>query len=130
MPQMNNTVSLFVRLRIPGIHSSPESLTIYERHPHRHIFYIEVSLDAYSNSEKSSAITLRELYKTSELAFRSVSPTPRGIGETLVLNELSCAEIADSMSRKMSKKYDRTVCVSVSEDDERGAIVTYDPEWD
>lgn len=107
-----------------GIHKYPAALTdpnladvSFLGHPHRHIFHFRVRISVQHNDRDIEFIQfkrwLESLYSDS----------------TLELNFKSCEMIAEELIGVISQRYDRSMSVSVFEDDENGAYLEYEPTY-
>jgi hypothetical protein len=107
-----------------GIHKYPAALTdpnladvSFLGHPHRHIFHFRVRISVQHNDRDIEFIQfkrwLESLYSDS----------------TLELNFKSCEMIAEELIGVISSRYNRSMSVSVFEDDENGAYLEYEPTY-
>ena len=107
-----------------GIHKYPAALTdpnladvSFLGHPHRHIFHFRVRISVQHNDRDIEFIQFKRwmenLYSDS----------------TLELNYKSCEMIAEELIGVISSRYNRSMLVSVFEDDENGAILEYEPTY-
>lgn len=107
-----------------GIHKYPAALTdpnladvSFLGHPHRHIFHFRVRIGVQHNDRDIEFIQfkrwLESLYSNS----------------TLELNFKSCEMIAEELIGVISDRYNRSMSVSVYEDNENGAILDYEPTY-
>jgi hypothetical protein len=105
-----------------GIHKYPAALTdpnladvSFLGHPHRHIFHFRVRISVQHNDRDIEFIQfkrwLESLYSDS----------------TLELNFKSCEMIAEELIGVISDRYNRSMSVSVFEDNENGAYLEYEP---
>ena len=120
---MPSTATLFVRFSQPGIHCWPDGPG-YLATPHRHQFYVEVQLDSSVDDERS--VEFHELLEHAKTVFRDVAHREGSVLGAHNYGRMSCESMADAVGRRLAKYYNRTVSVSVSEDDECGAIVVTD----
>lgn len=119
--------NIFVTFQKEGIHRFPAALTdkrfatgdwddvSFLGHEHRHIFHFKVMVNVTHNDRDIEFIQfkrwLERLYD----------------GGTLKLDYKSCEMIADDLAEAIHAKYpDRTIAISVAEDNENGAIKTYE----
>jgi len=117
---MSNT-TIWVKFQKEGIHKYPAALTdpklaevSFLGHPHRHIFHFYVEVEVFHDDRDIEFIMLKR-----ELE----SLYSDGI---MVLDYMSCEMIARELGEYIIDKYgERYVSVSVSEDDENGAIVKF-----
>ena len=85
-------------------------------HPHRHIFHFRVSIDVYHNDRDIEFIQFK----------RWLESLYSGETNCLRLDYKSCEMIADDLYVQIANKYpDRSVTISVSEDNENGCTITY-----
>ena len=82
--------------------------------PHRHIFHFEVTVEVFHNDRDIEFIQfkrwLENLYA----------------GGTLELNYKSCEMISDDLYEQIATRYPgRNIIISVSEDNENGAVIHY-----
>lgn len=107
-----------------GIHKYPAALTdpnladvSFLGHPHRHIFHFRVRISVQHNDRDIEFIQfkrwLESLYSNS----------------TLELNFKSCEMIAEELIGVISERYNRSMVVTVFEDDENGAYLEYEPTY-
>ena len=112
-----------------GIHKYPAALTdpalatgdeydvSFLGYPHRHIFHFRVRISVQHNDRDIEFIQfkrwLENLYSSS----------------TLQLDYQSCEMLAEALIAEISKRYDRSMSVSVYEDNENGAILHYEPTY-
>jgi len=105
-----------------GIHKYPAALTdpnladvSFLGHPHRHIFHFRVRISVQHNDRDIEFIQfkrwLESLYSDS----------------TLELNFQSCEMLAEALIGAISQRYNRSMAVSVFEDNENGAYLEYEP---
>jgi len=84
--------------------------------PHRHIFHFRVAIDVFHDDRDIEFIQfkrwLESLYAT----------------DTLELNHRSCEMIAEELAQEIHNKYPgRSITISVAEDNENGATMTFNP---
>ena len=118
--------TIFVRFQKEGIHCYPAAATdpalatgdaydvSFLGSPHRHIFHFEVTIQVFHNDRDIEFIQfkrwLENLYA----------------GGTLELNYKSCEMISDELYDQIAARYpDRDIAISVSEDNENGAVISY-----
>lgn len=108
---------IWVTFQKEGIHKYPAAADIegveFLAHPHRHMFHFKVCMEVFHDDRDVEFILfkreLENLYT----------------GGTLLLDYKSCEMLADDLIDYIIQAYpDRSVEVSVSEDNENGAIVT------
>ena len=85
--------------------------------PHRHIFHFRVAIDVFHDDRDIEFIQfkrwLESLYAT----------------DILELNHRSCEMIAEELAQEIHNKYpNRSVTISVAEDNENGATMTFNPK--
>ena len=83
---------------------------------HRHIFHFKVAIDVFHDDRDIEFIQfkrwLESLYAT----------------DTLELNHRSCEMIAEELAQEIHNKYPgRSITISVAEDNENGATMTFNP---
>lgn len=117
---------IYVTFQKEGIHKYPAALTdknlatgdeydvSFLGYPHRHIFHFKVAIEVTHNDRDIEFIQfkrwLENLYKDSILA----------------LDYKSCEMIADDLYDVIAERYpDRVIEITVSEDNENGATITY-----
>lgn len=98
----------------PMLKTGDEYDVSFLAYPHRHIFHFQVWIDVFHNDRDIEFIQfkrwLENLYKD-------------GI---LQLDFKSCEMIADDLYERIAARYpERNVTISVSEDGENGATITY-----
>jgi len=120
------TRTIFVRFQKEGIHCYPAAATdpalatgdeydvSFLASPHRHIFHFEVTIQVFHNDRDIEFIQfkrwLENLYA----------------GGTLELNYKSCEMISDDLYEQIAARYpERGIIISVSEDGENGATISY-----
>ena len=108
--------SIWVTFQKEGIHCYPEAPEGVEflAHPHRHIFHFRVDIQVFHDDREIEFILfkreLESLYTEG----------------TLQLDYRSCEMMADDLAGYILDKYpDRELTISVSEDNENGAICRY-----
>ena len=118
--------TIFVRFQKEGIHMYPAAATdpalktgdMYDVSflgtPHRHIFHFQVTIEVFHNDRDIEFIQfkrwLENLYA----------------GGTLELNYKSCEMISDDLYEQIATRYPgRNIVISVSEDNENGAVIHY-----
>jgi|TARA_R110002074_G_scaffold25541_4_gene75688 hypothetical protein len=84
---------------------------------HRHIFHFKVAIDVFHDDRDIEFIQfkrwLESLYATN----------------ILELNHRSCEMIAEELAQQIHNKYpDRSTTITVSEDDENGATLNFEPD--
>ncbi len=119
---------IWVTFQREGIHCYPAAATdpqlatgdyydvSFLAHPHRHIFHFRVSIDVYHNDRDIEFIQFK----------RWLESLYSGETNCLRLDYKSCEMIADDLYVQIANRYpDRSVTISVSEDNENGCIITY-----
>jgi hypothetical protein len=119
---------IWVTFQREGIHCYPAAATdpqlatgdyydvSFLAHPHRHIFHFRVSIDVYHNDRDIEFIQFKRWLES--LYSREAN--------CLRLDYKSCEMIADDLYVQIANRYpDRSVTISVSEDNENGCIITY-----
>ena len=118
--------TIFVQFQKEGIHCYPAAATdpalatgdaydvSFLATPHRHMFHFKVTIQVFHNDRDIEFIQfkrwLENLYA----------------GGTLELNYKSCEMISDDLYEQIAARYpDRNIVISVSEDDENGAMIVY-----
>lgn len=121
------TRMIFVQFQKEGIHCYPAAATdpalatgdaydvSFLASPHRHIFHFEVTIQVFHTDRDIEFIQfkrwLENLY----------------VGGTLELNFKSCEMISDDLYEQIAARYpDRKIIITVSEDGENGATISYD----
>ena len=113
---MNSTKRIWVQFQKEGIHCYPDAPQGAEflKHPHRHIFHFRVEIDVFHDDRDIEFI----LFKRELEGLYSSG--------TLQLDYKSCEMMADDLADHIKSKYPgRTFTISVSEDNENGAICQY-----
>ena len=120
---------IFVTFQKEGIHKYPAAATdpllatgdeydvSFLGTPHRHIFHFNVAIEVFHNDRDIEFIQfkrwLENLYK----------------GGTLELNYKSCEMISDALFEQIATRYpERNIVIQVSEDNENGATMTFNPK--
>ena len=119
---------IWVTFTKEGIHQYPAAATdpqlatgdyydvSFLAHPHRHIFHFRVSIDVYHNDRDIEFIQFK----------RWLESLYSGETNCLRLDYKSCEMIADDLYVQIANRYpDRSVTISVSEDNENGCTITY-----
>jgi hypothetical protein len=118
--------TIFVQFQKEGIHCYPAAATdpalatgdeydvSFLASPHRHMFHFKVTIQVFHNDRDIEFIQfkrwLENLYA----------------GGTLELNYKSCEMISDDLYEQIAARYpDRNIVITVSEDDENGAMIVY-----
>lgn len=103
--------TIFVRFTQPGFHHWPEPTEgrAYLGQRHRHLFHVEARM---SVSHDDREVEFHDLLDFARDAFPG--------GE---LGGQSCEMMARSLGEKIARRFGRAVQVTVSEDDEVGAVV-------
>jgi hypothetical protein len=117
---------IWVTFQLEGIHKYPAAATdpmlatgdeydvSFLAQPHRHIFHFRVGIEVTHNDRDIEFIQFKRwllnLYN----------------GDILQLDFKSCEMIADDLYMPIANRYpDRKVVISVAEDGENGALITY-----
>lgn len=112
---------IWVTFQKEGIHCYPDAPEGVEflQHPHRHVFHFRVDIEVFHDDRDIEFILFkRELQSLYE---QVDSSTP-----ALQLDYKSCEMIADELASYIMEAYpNRKLTISVSEDNENGAICTY-----
>ena len=120
--------SIWVTFTKEGIHKYPAALedpalatgdeydVSFLGYPHRHTFHFKVQIQVTHNDRDIEFIQfkrwLESLYANS----------------TLELNHRSCEMIAEELAQEIHNKYpNRSITISVAEDNENGATMTFNP---
>lgn len=119
---MTNPIRMiWVKFSLEGIHKYPAALTepaladvSFLGYPHRHMFHFRVAISVTHNDRDIEFIQfkrwLQELYGN----------------HTLELNFKSCEMIAEALYEQINARYPgRAVEITVSEDDENGATLSW-----
>ena len=117
---------IFVTFQKEGIHMYPAAATdpklktgdeydvSFLGTPHRHIFHFNVSIEVNHNDRDIEFIQFKRWL---EFMYSD---------GTLILNHKSCEMIADDLYDAIASKYpNREVIITVSEDNENGATISY-----
>lgn len=109
---------IFVTFQKEGIHKYPAAATIpgveFLQYPHRHMFHFRVDIEVFHDDR--------------ELEFILVKRELEGLysNGVMQLDYKSCEMIAQELIQYINTKYpNRNITVSVSEDNENGAVVEY-----
>ena len=118
--------TIFVRFQKEGIHKYPAAATdpnlatgdeydvSFLATPHRHIFHFEVSIEVFHNDRDIEFIQFKRWLE---------NQYSQGI---LKLDYKSCEMISDDLYDVIATRYpDRNIVISVSEDNENGAMIVY-----
>lgn len=114
---MTKKTKIWVTFQKEGIHKYPAASGIagveFLAYPHRHMFHFKVCMEVFHDDRDVEFI----LFKRELEALY--------VGGALELNNKSCEMLANDLIDYISQTYPgRSVEVSVSEDNENGAIVT------
>lgn len=117
---------IFVTFQKEGIHMYPAAATdpnlktgdeydvSFLGAPHRHIFHFNVSIEVTHNDRDIEFIQFKRWL---EFMYSD---------GTLILNHKSCEMIADDLYEAIASKYpNREIIITVSEDNENGATISY-----
>ena len=118
--------TIFVRFQKEGIHKYPAAATdpklatgdeydvSFLATPHRHIFHFEVSIEVFHNDRDIEFIQFKRWLE---------NQYSQGI---LALDYKSCEMISDDLYEVIATRYpDRSITITVSEDNENGATIHY-----
>ena len=112
---------IWVTFQKEGIHKYPDAPEGVEflRHPHRHIFHFRVDIEVFHDDRDIEFILFkREL--------EALYDGGRVNASTLQLDYKSCEMLADDLAEYIQDNYPgRDLKISVSEDNENGAISFY-----
>jgi hypothetical protein len=100
----------------PALATGDEYDVSFLGYAHRHIFHFRVAIDVFHDDRDIEFIQfkrwLESLYANS----------------TLELNHRSCEMIAEELAQEIHNKYpNRSITISVAEDNENGATMTFNP---
>lgn len=117
---------IFVTFQKEGIHMYPAAATdpklktgdeydvSFLGTPHRHVFHFKVSIEVTHNDRDIEFIQFKRWL---EFMYSD---------GTLILNHKSCEMIADDLYDAIASKYpNREIVITVSEDNENGATISY-----
>ena len=101
----------------PALATGDEYDVSFLGYAHRHIFHFKVAIDVFHDDRDIEFIQfkrwLERLYSEG----------------TLVLNHKSCEMIAEELANTIHAKYpNRSITITVAEDNENGATLTFNPE--
>ena len=121
LSKRNVTRNIWVTFQKEGIHCYPEAATKKEladvaflSHPHRHIFHFRVEISVDHDNRDIEFIQFKRWLE---------SLYDKG---TLNMNHKSCEMLCDDLAELVADKYpNRIFKITVSEDGENGATVTY-----
>jgi hypothetical protein len=118
--------TIFVRFQKEGIHKYPAAATdpslatgdeydvSFLATLHRHIFHFEVTIEVFHNDRDLEFIQVKRWLENLYA------------GKILELNHKSCEMMADDLYEVIATRYpDRNIIISVSEDNENGATISY-----
>jgi len=118
--------TIFVRFQKEGIHKYPAAATdpalatgdeydvSFLATLHRHIFHFEVTIEVFHNDRDLEFIQVKRWLENLYA------------GKILELNHKSCEMISDDLYEVIATRYpDRNIIISVSEDNENGATISY-----
>jgi len=116
---------IFVQYQREGIHKYPDAATdpnlasgdeydvSFLAYPHRHVFHFNVGIQVFHNDRDIEFIQFK----------RWLEKLYQGV---LQLNYKSCEMISDDLYEEISTRYPgRDIQITVSEDGENGATITY-----
>jgi len=107
---------IWITFQKEGIHKYPNAPEGVEflRHPHRHIFHFRVELEVFHEDRDVEFILFKR--ELENLYNQSI----------LQLDYKSCEMMADDLANYIQSKYpNRDLVISVSEDNENGAVCYY-----
>lgn len=113
-----------IRTQFEGIHCWPEAPddVKFLRDSHRHIFHIEVSIEADHNDREVEFILLKR--KIDE--WLKTKYNKEDCGNVWQMGRTSCEEVAEQTISIVQKSFGkRDIMVSVFEDEENGATINY-----
>jgi len=123
-----NTRQIWVTFQREGIHLYPAAIddpalatgkwddVSFLGYAHRHIFHFRVAIDVQHNDRDIEFIQFKRWLES----LYSVG--------TLELNHRSCEMIAEELAQEIHNKYpNRSITISVAEDNENGATMTFNP---
>ena len=113
---MSDTAVIWVRFTQDGFHCWPNGPE-YLANRHRHLFYVEVEVPLTIDNDRT--IEFHELLTSAKTVMRDITPTPVAYD----YGDWSCETIAWNLGVRLCRLYQRTVAVTVSEDNECGAKV-------
>ena len=101
----------------PALATGDEYDVSFLGYAHRHIFHFRVAIDVFHDDRDIEFIQfkrwLESLYAT----------------DILELNHRSCEMIAEELAQEIHNKYPgRSITISVAEDNENGATMTFNPK--
>jgi hypothetical protein len=114
--------TIFVRFQKEGIHKYPAAATdpnlatgdSFLATPHRHIFHFEVTIEVFHTDRDIEFIQFKRWLE---------NQYSQGI---LALDYKSCEMISDDLYEVIATRYpDRNIKITVSEDNENGATISY-----
>jgi len=118
--------TIFVRFQKEGIHKYPAAATdpnlatgdeydvSFLATPHRHIFHFEVTIEVFHNDRDIEFIQFKRWLENQYSQ------------NILALDYKSCEMISDDLYEVIATRYpSRNIIISVSEDDENGATISY-----
>ena len=118
--------TIFVRFQKEGIHKYPAAATdpalatgdeydvSFLATLHRHIFHFEVTIEVFHNDRDLEFIQVKRWLENLYA------------GKILELNHKSCEMISDDLYEVIATRYpERNIIISVSEDNENGATISY-----
>jgi len=119
------------KFTVPGFHHWPDAPEqhSYLRSPHRHLFHFKVSVDIFDSNREIEFISLRDLLVRTilDLYWRKELTSNTGLSETVDFGARSCEMIAEELRVKLWDAH--KICsskISVFEDNENGAVITWD----
>ena len=113
-----------VKLRFEGVHHYPNAPheVSFLRHPHRHLFYVEVSVEQFHDERDVEYIILKRWLRGEVIA-------PNLSRWNSDENTDSCETMARHILRKLIERFpNRDISVKVSEDEENGATLVFEKD--
>jgi len=115
-----------IRFTIDGIHNYPtiQEGHTYLKHPHRHVFYFEVSVQQFHNNRDIEYLAFKaQLLKNVKAQYNTYT----GVDDLVDFGSSSCEDIAFVVLQEVNKLYPempkRVVQISVFEDNENGCVI-------
>ena len=101
----------------PALATGDEYDVSFLGYAHRHIFHFKVAIDVFHDDRDIEFIQFKRW------------PERLYSEGTLVLNHKSCEMIAEELANTIHAKYpNRSITITVAEDNENGATLTFNPE--
>ena len=119
---------VFIKTRFEALHYYAEAPNevVFLKYPHRHVFHVEVKIEVFHNEREIEFIMLKRFVDSKILADWKTKED----GSDSEGLPFSCETIAEVIIKKITDRFfmddntPRSIVVTVSEDDENGAIVT------